>query len=215
MNATVTDRHEVSSTSTPHDEYNDRILQAIAADAWISQRSLARELGIALGLTNLLVRGLVTRGLIRVSRIPRKRLSYLLTPSGVAEKARMSRLALTRSVERYSLARRVLREAFVQISSERQWSGETKRILFVGTGEVAEIGFICLQETDLTLVGAVDDQGRQRFFDVPLYPFGEMTQALFATTGAECLVVMSLHDGEKIRARVRSAGLPSRQVVWL
>lgn len=204
-----------SSTSTPHDEYNSRILDAIADDGCISQRSLARDLGIALGLTNLLVRGLITRGLIRVSRIPRRRLTYLLTPAGVAEKARMSRLALARSVERYALARRILRDAFVRISSRRDWTGDSKRILFVGTGEVAEIGYVCLQETDLVLVGAVDDQGRERFFDVPVFPFESLTADLFAETGAERLVVMSLQDGEKIRARVRSAGLPVRRVVWL
>lgn len=205
----------MSSTITPHDEYNDRILQAIAADACISQRSLARELGIALGLTNSLVRGLVTRGLVRVSKVSPQRLSYLLTPSGVAEKARMSRLALSRSVERYSHARRTLRDAFVQISSDPSWADADKRILFVGTGEVAEIGFICLQETDLRLVGAVDDQGRHRFFDVPLFPFDAMTPDLLRTTGAQRLVVMSLHERERIRGRVRNAGLPAGSVVWL
>jgi DNA-binding MarR family transcriptional regulator len=205
----------VSSTSTSHDEYNDRILQAIAADACISQRSLARELGIALGLTNSLVRGLVTRGLIRVSKASPQRLSYLLTPSGVAEKARMSRLALSRSVERYSFARRTLRDAFVQISASVPWAGDDKPIVFVGTGEVAEIGFICLQETDLRLVGAVDDQGRHRFFNVPLYPFDALTPDLLQTTGAQRLVVMSLHERERIRGRVRQARLPEESVVWL
>jgi len=220
VNASVTPtkpvghRHEVSS-DTLHDEYQSRILQAFSADAHISQRSLARELGIALGLTNSLIRGLVTRGFIRVSRMPRQRLGYLLTPSGMAEKARMSRRALMRSVERYSVARQLLREAFIELSSDREWAGDTKQILFVGTGELAEIGFICLQETDLKLVGAVDDQGRQRFFDVPLYGFDELTTDLIRLTGAQRAVVMSLHDADRIRARVKALRIAPRCLVWL
>ena len=205
----------MSPTTSSHDDYNDHILQIISENSCVSQRSLARELGIALGLTNLLVRGLVTRGWVRVSRVPRGRLSYLLTPAGVLEKARMSRLALRRSVERYSLARQVLRDAFVQISTGRAWTGQQKRILFVGTGEVAEIGFICLQETDLVLVGVVDDQGRRKFFDAIVYPLDALTSELLESTRADRVVVMSLHEGERLRARVRRAGLPASRVVWL
>ncbi len=77
-----------------HEQYEHQILNAIDASQSLSQRSLASSLGIALGLTNLLVRRLVRKGWVRVTRIKPNRVGYFLTPAGVAEKTRLSRLYL-------------------------------------------------------------------------------------------------------------------------
>jgi len=70
-----------------------------------SQRSLADDLGISLGKTNYVARALVARGLVKLENVgrSRNRLAYLyvLTPSGVAEKARLTRLFLHRKVAEY------------------------------------------------------------------------------------------------------------------
>jgi DNA-binding MarR family transcriptional regulator len=50
-----------------------------------SQRSLSRDMGIALGLTNLIIRRLVHKGWVRIIRIKPNRVRYLLTPAGIAE----------------------------------------------------------------------------------------------------------------------------------
>jgi hypothetical protein len=70
----------------------------------VSQRSLARELDIALGLTNLLKR-LVMRRLVRVATVRPQRVRYLLTPAGIAEKTRMSQRAFEDAIARYRTAR--------------------------------------------------------------------------------------------------------------
>ena len=144
-----------------HDQHTHRLLSEIEAGQDLSQRSLARNLGIALGLTNLLVRRLVRKGWVRMIHIKPNRVSYLLTPTGIVEKARMSRDSLQYSVRFYAEARERIRDRFAELSAE--WPSNNgsseKRIVFLRTGEVAEIGYVCLQETDLQLVAAINDHG--------------------------------------------------------
>ena len=70
---------------TSHDQFTHRILTEIEADNRLSHRSLSRDLGIALGLTNLLIRRLVRKGWVRIIRIKPNRVRYLLTPAGMVE----------------------------------------------------------------------------------------------------------------------------------
>src|SRR5579862_343661 len=127
------------------------LLDVIESDPGVSQRSLASRLGIALGLANLLLKRVVVKGWVKTVRISPNRVRYLLTPTGIAEKARMSRAYLQYSVRFYGYARDRIRESFAALSA--QWpdarSEESKPIVFFGTSEVAEIGYVCLQETDL------------------------------------------------------------------
>ncbi|HEX4567721.1 MAG TPA: winged helix-turn-helix transcriptional regulator, partial [Vicinamibacterales bacterium] len=50
-------------------EYDRMVLQAIASGQHVTQRSLSSELGVALGLTNLLIRRLVGKGYVKMSKM--------------------------------------------------------------------------------------------------------------------------------------------------
>jgi DNA-binding MarR family transcriptional regulator len=213
----VTDGHEVSrERSALREQYAHHILSEIAAGRPVSQRSLATGLGIALGMTNLLLRRLVRRGLVRVSRIRPNRVAYFLTPAGMAEKARMSRDIFQKSVRLYASARDRIRASFDLLS--REWpdpAADTKRIVFIGTGEVAEIAYVCLQHTDLRLVGVVDFQGRDRFFDVPVYPAAGVGDELRARLASGCPMLIAFSDGDAVRAFLRDADVPAGRVHWI
>jgi hypothetical protein len=71
-----------------HERYAHDILSAVGLGDQISKRALANRLGIALGLASRLVR----KGLIRVTRVRPNRLAYFLTPRGILEKTRLSRV---------------------------------------------------------------------------------------------------------------------------
>ena len=71
------------------------ILTAIEEGVPLTQRALAQRLGVALGLANLYVKRLVTKGFVKVKEFPnkpsaRKRFRYVLTPTGMAEKTRLT-----------------------------------------------------------------------------------------------------------------------------
>lgn len=202
----------------PHELYTHRILDEIGAGGVVSQRSLARSMGIALGLTNLLVCQVVRKGLVRVIRIKRNRVRYLLTPAGIAEKARMSRKYLQHSIRFYVEARERIRGSFALLSAQwpdAQCGGPDKRIAFFGTSEVAEIGYVCLQETDLHLVAVIDDRGRQRFFDVPIHRPGELTAEGVGERAFDRLVVMSFDDTADIRGAIERTGFMRDRVFWI
>ena len=151
-----------------HHQYEHQLLTEIDGGRSQSQRSLANRLGIALGLTNLLVSRLVRKGWVRVIRIRPNRFRYLLSPAGVAEKARLSRLVLQDSIRFYISARDRIREQLAGVGSP------ATRIAFYGTGEIAEIAYVCLQETDLHLVAVVDENAGRRFFGLTVHPSDDL-----------------------------------------
>jgi EPS-associated MarR family transcriptional regulator len=73
------------------DEYRYKILKELEANPEISQRDLARELGISLGKTNFCIRALIEKGLIKAKNFRnnqnKKAYFYYLTPKGMEEKA--------------------------------------------------------------------------------------------------------------------------------
>lgn len=199
-----------------HDQHTYRLLAEIEAREQISQRSLARSVGIALGLTNLILRRLVRKGWVRMVHIKPNRVSYLLTPAGIAEKARISRDSLRHSVRFYAEARERIRSRFATLSTE--WpggDGEEKRIVFFGTGEVAEIGYICLHETDLKIIGAIDDQGKSRFFDVPLQSPAMLRDGTCDGKLFGRLIVMSFENAAKIQDQLVVSAIPLDHVFWI
>jgi DNA-binding MarR family transcriptional regulator len=209
----------VSSVSSSDHPHIRQILDVLERDPSVSQRSLASRLGIALGLTNLLLKRLVIKGWVRVVRVRPNRVRYLLTPTGIAEKARMSRAYLQYSIHFYADARDRIRETFAALSLQLPPpdAGATrKRIVFYGTGEVAEIGYVCLQETDLELVAVIDDSGRQRFFNVPVHSSGELSAGGLGGAAFDRLVVMSFDgDGDQIRTALARTGFPEDKTFWI
>jgi EPS-associated MarR family transcriptional regulator len=92
------------------DEYRAKILKKLQEDPQISQRDLARELGISLGRTNFCLRALMEKGLIKANNFKnnrnKKAYMYLLTPQGMAEKARATARFLERKVAEHEALQR-------------------------------------------------------------------------------------------------------------
>ena len=63
------------------------MLHAVDRKESLSQRGLAAQLNIALGLTNAYLKRCVRMGLIKVSKTPPNRYTYYLTPKGFSENA--------------------------------------------------------------------------------------------------------------------------------
>jgi EPS-associated MarR family transcriptional regulator len=80
-------------------------MQALASTPSASQRELASSLGMSLGKANYVLRALIERGFLKAEnyRNSRNKLAYLyvLTPSGMAQKAVLTRRFLTRKMKEY------------------------------------------------------------------------------------------------------------------
>lgn len=89
------------------DEYHYKILKLIAANAEISQRELAKTLGISLGKTNYCLKALIEKGVIKVCNFKNSKnklaYMYLLTPRGIEEKSAITLRFLKAKVKEYEM----------------------------------------------------------------------------------------------------------------
>src|SRR6201990_2011902 len=81
------------------------LLESVERDGAQSQRKLASELGIALGLVNAYLKRCVKKGLLKVREAPARRYVYYLTPQGFAEKSKLTVDYLSYSFSFYRQAR--------------------------------------------------------------------------------------------------------------
>ena len=134
------------------------VLTSIERDSAITQRRLARDLGIALGLANAYLRRCVRKGLVKVTQVPLNRYAYYLTPQGFAEKSRLTAEYLTVSLDFFRRARGDCAALFRQCEAQG-W----RAAALYGAGDLAEIAILSAAETVVEVLCIVDqDQsGRQ------------------------------------------------------
>lgn len=126
------------------------VLDIVEKDAAITQRSVASELGIAVGLANTYLKRCVRKGLIRVGQIPARRYSYYLTPQGFAEKSRLTASYLSHSFAFFRRARSQCAEVFAAVVARGH-----RRLALVGDGDLAEIARLLAREYPLEIVGVL------------------------------------------------------------
>lgn len=130
------------------------ILDAIEKNDDVSQRHLAREMGVALGLANSYLKRCVRKGLVKVTQAPANRYLYYLTPKGFAEKSRLTAQYLSHSLSFYRKAGESCRRVLEQCERSG-W----QRLLLVGVSDLAEIATIRASEfAQLTVIGFYDDK---------------------------------------------------------
>jgi DNA-binding MarR family transcriptional regulator len=197
-------------------DYDRKVLQAIASGRRLTQRSLSSDLGVALGLTNLLIRRLVAKGYVKIAGMGTRHIRYLMTAEGWDALATATRNSLEDTVHLYTQTREQIRGSLSAISErcDLDASGQ-KRVVFYGAGDVAEIAYVSLQRTDLTLVGVVDDHRTGRFFEVEICPPEQLAAETLGTVPYGHVVVTTLRHAETIRARIEERGVPPGRVSCL
>ncbi len=127
------------------------LLNAVEENSALTQRSVAGDLGIALGLANAYLKRCARKGLIKVSMAPANRYAYYLTPKGFAEKSRLTARYLSISFNFFRAAREQCSATF-QECADRGW----RRVLLAGVGDMSEIATLCADDLGLELVGIFD-----------------------------------------------------------
>ncbi len=139
------------------------MLNAVEENAVLTQRSLARGLGIALGLANAYLKRCVTKGYIKVTQAPANRYAYYLTPKGFAEKSRLTTQYLTNSFDFFRLARNQCDALFAECEAQG-WT----RLALCGAGELAEIAILCADSHAVQLIGLIAMDGGPGVGKLPL-----------------------------------------------
>jgi hypothetical protein len=138
------------------------LLTEIDGNPSFTQRELAFELGVALGLMNQYLKKCVTKGWIRASQISPRRITYFLTPEGFKEKSHMVTDYLARSLTFFRDARTQC-SAFFEAYHLKGW----QKIALVGEGDLADIAQLVAQGKELD-VSVVDTQAELAAYDTVL-----------------------------------------------
>ena len=133
--------------STNDDLRELSLLEQIESDPNINQATLATQLGVAVGTVNWHLKRLVAKGAVKVSRAERKKLRYIITPEGLALRARLAVDYVERSFSVYRKTRQRVKE---HVSSIRRAGQDRVRI--VGSGDVADICKLTCLEQGISVV---------------------------------------------------------------
>ena len=174
-----------------------KLLEAVQQDQHVTQRGLASQLGIALGLANIYLKRLMRKGYIKVANVQPNRISYLITPRGVAEKARLTYEFMDYSLHLYKEVRQHLRDVL------QECAAAGRKVAIYGRGEAAELAYLSLKESGLEPVGVFDAEGGDDFLGMPVLPIAE-----HANVDYDLIIVASLDkNGQHVNTLTRH-GVP-------
>ena len=146
----MANRLNSSLSETSDSEIVLRLLSAVENNSSLTQRSLAKDLGIALGLANAYIKRCAKKGFIKIQQVPANRYAYYLTPNGFSEKSRLTTEYLSQSC----LVFRRAREEYSSMLSMCVSRGNNKIAVFGGS-DLSEIVLICARDFSVELVGIV------------------------------------------------------------
>lgn len=164
------------------------VLSAIEKNSSVTQRHVANELGVALGLVNSYLKRSIKKGFVKIRHAPANRYAYYLTPAGFSEKSRLTAEYLSGSFHFFRNAR----QECARILEQCVELGHHK-IILTGASDLAEIVYLCAQEHTIEIVGVFDtEMADQSFFTLPV--FGELKS--FGKFDA--IVVTSLSEPQSV-----------------
>lgn len=194
----------VTVNGSPDDHKAFQLLTEVSDEQPVSQRELAKRMGIALGLVNSYLKNFITKGFIRIKNYPHNRYAYLLTPTGLAEKTRLAYQHVNYFTSLYTVTRQDYLILFKDLISRG-----VKSVSFCGVDEVAEIAWLSLQESGLELFSVMDDDNSGTSFmgrDVVTVQQG-------CSTGQQWIVVTSLKNADKLKEQLLSLGISGRRIL--
>ena len=112
--------------SSPRDQLREdvhfRVLRLLEKDPEMSQRDLARAVGVSVGGVHYVLNALFEKGLIKLSNFTtskdKRRYAYVLTRRGISEKADLTRRFLARKVQEYELLKAEIEEVRGELSPD-------------------------------------------------------------------------------------------------
>ena len=163
------------------------ILEKLENNGHLTQRDLSKEVGIALGLVNHLLRKMVKKGWIKIKNIDAKKIRYLITPEGAREKSSLLYKRAESTIHFYLEAKRVIKAKVEHLKGDG-----VKSVSIYGINHISEVLYIVLKELRLELGYVVDDNKKgEEWFG---YKIVDMDEFLKSSTSV--LILASFNKDE-------------------
>lgn len=118
------------------------LLENIERDPDVTQADLATQLGVAVGTINWHLKRLVEKGYVKVKRAERRKLKYIITPEGLALRARLMVDYVEQQFNLYRRIRQKVKDVAIQLRAEGY-----EQVRLLGEGDVADIcRLTCLEQ---------------------------------------------------------------------
>jgi len=124
------------------------LLEEIERDPDTTQATLATQLGVAVGTVNWHLKRLIAKGYVKVKRAERRKLRYILTPEGIALRARLTVTYVERSMALYRQVREEARRALI-LAREKGY----RAVAIRGEGDIADICRLTCLEQGVPVIG--------------------------------------------------------------
>jgi DNA-binding MarR family transcriptional regulator len=157
----MTDQEEIT-------QYN--ILQSLEHDEQISQRQLSSQLGINVASVNFALKKLTKRGLVKMLGSNPRRIRYILTPKGIAEKSQLAYKFFDRNFHFYKAVRKDVEKKIDSIPFEGK-----NRVAIYGVTDLLEVAYLVIKNKEIELVAIVDDEIKIRIFGYYVIGTEELT----------------------------------------
>ena len=197
--------HEQTEVTESSNYREWRLLSEVQSTPDATQRDLSRRLGIALGLTNVLLRNLAQKGYIRVTQAAWKRWLYALTPAGFSRKIQLTVAYIQRVLDHYQTVRQTLRSELEMLGLN-----EESRVAIYGTGEFAELVYLGLKEIRIEEIDVFGTAGMDgdKFLGMPVRDC-----AILRTAEYDRVVVALLDDTHSTYQELRNLGVAPEKLV--
>lgn len=171
----------------------------------INQRNLSKRLGIALGMTNILLQNLVQKGYVRITEAGWRRWLYNLTPDGISRKFNLTLAYINRFFDQYRKIRETLRNelALHPLNAE-------SRVAMYGNGEFAELVYLGLREMGIEEIDVFNrlNGTEAKFLGKPV-----LNLEYLDSTNYDRVVIAHIASADSLRKTVRDLSLPVDKVI--
>lgn len=125
------------------DERELKIIEEISQNQNLTQRKISHKLGLSLGMTNIILKRLASKGYIRVKGLNRRKVQYILTPKGFAEKTKKSYRYFLKTIQSLQEMKKKIQRLILMEYEQ----GKTSFII-LGDNELADIVELSLKNLD-------------------------------------------------------------------
>lgn len=137
------------------DEREFELLNILGKQLNANQRELSQKMDLSLGMVNMLIRRMITKGYIRIEQLDKRKVQYLLTPKGFTEKMSKSVKYTMNTINHIGMIKDNVKDIFQRLYSE----GHRKFYIY------------CEHDLSILIENAVKELS---YSDIELYPINEL-----------------------------------------
>jgi len=123
------------------DEREFELINIIGGPLGPNQRDISRQMDLSLGMTNMLIHRLLTKGYIRIKQLNKKKVEYILTPKGFAEKMQKSIKYTMRTINSIGIIKKTLGDILAT-----EYAAGQRKFYILGQSDLAGLIEMVLKE---------------------------------------------------------------------